>query len=390
MINDNTITRLNMLGVGADIYSLEEQLWYMRQALTLQDNLVDKEKNQVGIDLLEELKRGSAVFNTELKFEVAGKNESDEVYKAYGIDEPVVVKDYGGLAVLKERIAEIGRAVDLVSYTEDYGYRFRVVYMSGIYYRATIIGKGGLSKDVTIQFSKRFPNLVETFRKTRLAEIQGIVSLPEKVYLERYAKRFIDRFIALTYLMDSKSMPDERKDLRFECQRILSLNNAFELGTRTEEFDFLEKNGFSVPEYALLRNSVSLNFNSTMDKIMKHFEADVNDKIAAGEVANYLGIDVSLNENRLRQHGSVYEIQLRLGYWDSEPRDAEVTGLEFEDNDTVDCMPVLMIKPIRFPDGNTVDRVKLPNFMSLVDKEINIGSHVLIRHNNFNHETYVV
>ena len=35
MINDNTITRLNMLGVGADIYSLEEQLWYMRQALTL-------------------------------------------------------------------------------------------------------------------------------------------------------------------------------------------------------------------------------------------------------------------------------------------------------------------------------------------------------------------
>ena len=364
MVNTDTMAELERLGFGADIDALELYVEKLQDAAGMGEPLVDDAVYDAHVRLLKQLKPDSKLLNRNWEVDDNELEELDEVLRQYGMASIETVTSFGELRKFKELLREIGHPVDLTATMKKNGHAVRAVYVNGELRTGSTRGRYKKGRDITRHLKIVLPNYVEAWKDTDIVEIRGemLVSIPTfEEHLQGILKTPLS---SVTSLIRESATDSEIELLDMVCFKILTNDGSLEFDSLIDELVHLHECGFKTPHAVRMRGVTADNLDSSLDKIIKHFESLMDD----GQVIYACdGIVVAINDNKLfyslGKDGNTWNsnFALKMGrYWASNVYSAIIEDVVFVPGKSY-MTPKAIVEPVVTANGSSVTTVPLYN-----------------------------
>ena len=304
---------------------------------------------------------------------VKGFARHKHIERLYSLDKSVSFDE------LDAFFARIARISDKTEYTVEYkfdGLTMCLTYENGAFVRATTRGNGVEGEDVTAQCLtiKSFPLRIDY---KGVLEVQGEAVIRLSV-LENYNKTAKEQLknarnavAGAIRNLDPAITAERKPEILF--YNVNYMSEGF-LGTQTQHFEFLKKNGFKVFPFLRVCSGAD-EVRAAIDEIeVGRSKLDV---LTDGAV-------IKLNDCTVREEIGYTDKFPRwaMAYkFEAEERETTVTDVKWQVGRTGKLTPLAIVEPVELA-GATVRKATLNNFGDLTKKDIKIGSKVLIRRSN--------
>jgi DNA ligase (NAD+) len=252
------------------------------------------------------------------------------------------------------------------------GSSMELVYESGELIRCASRGDGIIGEDITLNVSK-VPSVPKLLQSKVNATIRGEIVMTKDMFMTKYANEYANpRNTAAGKIREKKGGGESCQDLEFLAYWLHLEYQNDEPETMSSVMDWLDKNGFKVPEhssgsYGMVKTIYD---NTAMDRKSIPYEID-------GMVISFNNIK-SLNELGIvngRPKGQIA--------WKFDPAmgETKIREIKWQVGNSGQICPVATLLPINIG-GVVITRVSLHNLQIFKDLKLYKGCRVLISRRN--------
>lgn len=255
---------------------------------------------------------------------------------------------------------------------KENGHGIRIVYKDGAYVSATSRARRSAGHDITKQMGIILANqgldYIEDFAERGVVEVRGEVVLPlSKLGDARvYNPTIASAFSGVSSMLRDSATPEENLLLNFIAYKVLFDDAEFE--TKSEEYNYLDSLGFTVPLHWLVEGLTKETLLAELPSIVSDCEDSVLGK-NGDEVYDYYtdGLVFELDDRELFYSlggDSKYNygnVALKVGYWKQDMLSGYVQCIMWTDG-KVKYSPVAIVAEepdmIEFEDLDNHDYIK--------------------------------
>ena len=369
MINKNTLDKLNRLGFGADVDSLETYISLIETSKKMDYQLVEENELDSLKEILKELKPESPMITGSSLLEdyctVKELTGLDKKYNVlleeYGCDRFNIVEEQSDLLRAKQIVAGVNKSISVTALIKPIGLPFRAIYTNGW------LAKGIAGNiDITREIKDVLPNYIEDWGFFKFVEVRGILYISKDLDL-RYKN---EREAIVDIVINNGNISS--LGAKYICYRLLS--DEISLDSILEEIEFLEDSGFEVPKYGILKNVTKLNLEASVAKLLQYFGSVEKEENLSYRSDGLLVIMNELSDLDYRLDVNKHSFLIRLGIWKAEQFKAEIKSIEFKQGKTY-LEPYAVIDNVKTSIG-IVDRVSLVSLGIMEENEYQVGSEI--------------
>ncbi len=363
MVNKDLLDKLDSLGFGADIDSLEKHISLLQDCAGLGKPIVTDTQYDMYVKLLRELKPDSTVLNRNWEIDDNDLSANDTILlsnKMYSI------KTIQDKSETNKFVSKMPDRVSLFASSKLNGHAVRAVYKYGKLVSGSTRGRLKKGRDITKHMLHVLPNYISQWSNIDLVEVRGemLVSLDnfEKI---RYNHALKTPLSAVTSLIRDSVTDKELDYLSCVCYRvILSENSNVHINSLEEQFKLLLDLGFEIPPCKRYDGVTKGVFNIAFDKILSDFES-----LYDRGIPNYAtdGIVVSVNDAiqfkdmGIDGNSCVGNFAIKMGkYWECNIYKSKILDIEYEYGKKY-ITPKAIIAPTVTSNGAEVSTVPLYN-----------------------------
>lgn len=379
MINQDLLDKLESLGFGADIDSLEDYVATLQDAAGMGAPLVTDTQYDMYFKLLQELKPDSEILNRNWESADNDLVETDEILASHRMMSIRTIKNIDELYKFKQALGD--RVVDLFASVKENGHAIRAVYRYGQLVSGSTRGRYKKGRDITRHLKSVLPTYVDDWSDIRLMEVRGelLVSYAEFENLKHILKTPLS---AVTSLVRESVTDAELKHLSCVCYKLIPCDDSpWKPDTLFDQFKELHDRGFKVPQCALYKEVDLENLDETFEDILEEFSelADGGLEYAAD------GIVVAVNDcdtfESMGVDGNNYlgNFAIKMGrHWETNVYKSVILDVEFIPGKTY-FTPKAIIEPVITATGAQVSTVPLYNVGVMNDFHLVPGSEVYFK-----------
>lgn len=224
----------------------------------------------------------------------------------------------------------VGGVVDLFASFKLNGHGIRVVYNNGELVLATSRARASAGRDLTQQMRWLLGTSCSALRGLGLVEVRGEICLP--LSLLEVARGFNPEiksaFSGVSSLVRPSATEEEVKLLKFFAYKVYGESLSFK--SKLEEYEYLRKCGYDVPEYGVLDLDTNSDIESSISRVVEAFEKEYEsyDIFCDGVVVELNDKELfnSLGDDGRAPYGAV---AMKVGVWGQDIYDGFVKRIEW-------------------------------------------------------------
>ena len=367
MVGQNTMDRLNELGFGADIDSLETYVEKLQDAAANGSPLVDDSMYDVHVKLLKELKPDSQILNRNWESEEEELTEYDDVLKKYGMCSISSVTEFESTEFknFANTLEKLGQKVDILASLKLNGHGVRAVYVKGKLTTGSTRGRYKKGRDITRHLKAVLPNYIEAWKDIDIMEVRGEMLVKTEVFENVLKQTGLKHPLSsVTSLIRDSVTDEELKYLSMVTYKAIPSNGEIEFNTLLEEFWHLKECGFEIPVCTGLRGIDYTNIKAAVDNIINTFDT----KMDNGEIEySSDGIVIAINDNETfygcGKNGNTWNgnIAIKMGKnWEQNIYSSTIEDVVFTPGKSF-MTPKAQVTPVKTANGSEVRTVPLYN-----------------------------
>lgn len=366
MINNDTMSKLESLGFGANIGAFEDYIEQLIEAYAMGEPIVDDSEFDKLKILLEQLNPDSKVLRHNNEIYEEELNAYDKILNEYGMSSIHTLNGIveSELKNMMDVIDLAGGQVDIFASLKQNGHATRAVYNYGRLVSGSTRGRYKKGRDITNHLKHMLPNEVEGFKSMPLVEIRG-EAVVTKHDFDTYLKGSLKTPLSsVTSMLRESATENEMKMLKFIGYKVIPSDSTFRPKTLASEFAILEKCGIQTPPHILVKEVTKDNLIPTIEYLVEYFEELVNE---TGYDIDCDGIVAAVNDSNIfylgGRDGNTWKgnCAIKEGrLWQSSIYESVISSIEFQYGKKY-ITPKAIIEPVVCKNGATVTNVPLYN-----------------------------
>ncbi|MBO5388634.1 MAG: hypothetical protein J6A59_10920, partial [Lachnospiraceae bacterium] len=294
MINNNTLRKLNSLGIGADINLLESYIIDYKQSLLLSDMSEYEYEYDILYKMLKEIKGDSEAFKESTLLEAINNDEYDKyidtissynLHKAYSTADSIVDN-------AREYMSIYGNQCDIMAMPNVLGIKVNCIYLNGYVYRIYAIGNNHKYMDLTKLLKSKVKGYIEEFKDTDIVELRGTVTILDN--FKELQDKSLNVICSTMRCIRTKTNIDK---LHIIFNDMICDNSDTLFNNNWDKLEYMRDIGISVPHHGLLINIDKEIIQQALIELDDYF---INIKNTDGILYRYSGIEVRFNNDTTR------------------------------------------------------------------------------------------
>lgn len=405
LVNEQLYQRLQELGYGLDIESLENKIEQLQEqyACSGKSELSDYQFDEL-YGILQQLKPDSRVFQQHAEIEVEEKNEQEKEWNRLLSTNPMrsirTVQDQKDVnpfmtALQNSSLLEQNNELEFILMEKLNGHAVRAVYEYGKLVHGTLRGRYKLGRTITKHLQKGLPLEVEEWKDLPILEVRA-EALVSKNGFERIQDKYGVKtpLSAVTSFIRESSTDEEISCLDFVAYSIELPLHEIDIDSpalryctsKKYQLEVLQQLGFNVPYYETLKMEKDV-FNSNERLLQKLLEITEEAQERIEAVSEYLTDGCVLQLNKYKEldrlQGSMKYLNgvlaLKLG---------EVYGAQVYKSKIVEVevmpgkkflTPKAVIEPVKTSDGRECRVVPLYNPAVMERERLWVGREIYFK-----------
>lgn len=405
LVNEQLYQRLQELGYGLDIESLENKIEQLQEqyACSGKSELSDYQFDEL-YGILQQLKPDSRVFQQHAEIEVEEKNEQEKEWNRLLSTNPMrsirTVQDQKDVnpfmtALQNSSLLEQNNELEFILMEKLNGHAVRAVYEYGKLVHGTLRGRYKLGRTIVKHLQVKLPQFIDEWSEIPILEVRAEALVPAKWFGEIGEKYSVKTPLsAVTSFIRESATLDEMRLIEYVAYSIEVPAYDIEEGylqekyhsTKEEQLLTLNRLGFQVPIYETLKIPVNIcNNSSLLFKRLEQITEEFQKKVASNTIYLSDGCVLQLNHFKELEYlgGSMKYLNGNIALKIGDIYGAKIYKSVIEEVTVVPgkvyMTPKAVITPVKTLDGRECKVVPLYNPSVMQREKLWVGREIYFK-----------